>query len=110
MSRGEHSIFDTSEEAALTLEVVAKGMINVDEFPYDMRNGTHKVILEASSCILLKPQAKESSASRSISGQVIHNSFGKKMIFRIREMNKKIRTMGKKVGSRALSKACKAAP
>lgn len=98
MSRGEHSIFDTSEEAALTLEVVAKGMINVDEFPYDMRNGTHKVILEASSCILLKPQAKESSASRSISGQVIHNSFGKKNDFQDKGDEQEDKDDGKKSG------------
>ena len=46
MSRSESSIFDSNEEAALTLTLVAKGMINVDDFPEKMRSGTSKVMME----------------------------------------------------------------
>ncbi len=76
MSRSERSIFDSNEEAALTLTLVAKGMINVDDFPEQMRSGTSKVILEVSGCILLQSQNEVSSDETK--GKVIHQSFRKK--------------------------------
>lgn len=78
MSRSDHSIFDSNEEAALTLTLVAKGMISVDDFPEKMRSGTSKVMLEVSGRFLLQSDNDESSREKA--GEVIHNSFGKKEI------------------------------
>ena len=75
MSRSENSIFDSTEEAALTLTLVAKGMINVDDFPEKMRSGTSKVILEVSGCILLESQNEE--ISEESKGKIIHQTFRK---------------------------------
>ena len=76
MSRSDHSIFDSNEEAALTLTLVAKGMINVDDFPEKMRSGTSKVMLEVSGRFLL--QSDNDASGEIKEGNIIHNSFGKK--------------------------------
>lgn len=76
MSRSDHSIFDSNEEAALTLTLVAKGMINVDDFPEKMRSGTSKVMLEVSGRFLLQSDNDEPSGEKKF--KVIHNSCGKK--------------------------------
>lgn len=74
MSRSDNSIFDSNEEAALTLTLVAKGMINVDEFPKKMRSGTSKIMLEISGRFLLQSDSEISSTTQK--GEVIRNSFG----------------------------------
>ena len=71
MSRSESSIFDSSEEAALTLTLVAKGMINVDDFPEKMRSGTSKVMLEVSGRFLLETEAQ----NENVRGNIIHKDF-----------------------------------
>lgn len=76
MSRSDHSIFDSNEEAALTLTLVAKGMINVDDFPEKMRSGTSKVMLEVSGRFLLQSDNDESRGEQKF--KVIHNPCGKK--------------------------------
>ena len=76
MSRSDRSIFDSNEEAALTLVLVAKGMINVDDFPEKMRSGTSKIMQEVSGRFLLKPDNGDSSGE--VKGKVIHKSFCKK--------------------------------
>ena len=75
MSRSDHSIFDSTEEAALTLTLVAKGMIHVDDFPEKMRTGTSKVMMEVSGRFLIQSDNEKSSSKQK--GEVIHNSFGK---------------------------------
>ena len=75
MSRSECSIFDSNEEAALTLTLVAKGMVGVDDFPKKMRSGTSKVILEVSGRFLLSSDKKDVLDGEK--GTVIHNDFGK---------------------------------
>lgn len=72
MSRSDHSIFDSNEEAALTLTLVAKGMISVDDFPEKMRSGTSKVMLEVSGRFLLQSDNDEPSGEHKF--KVIHNS------------------------------------
>ena len=76
MSRSDYSIFDSDEEAALTLTLVAKGMINVDDFPEKMRSGTSKVILEVSGRFLLQSDNDDSPGKKKF--KVIHSSCGKK--------------------------------
>lgn len=74
MSRSESSIFDSNEEAALTLTLVAKGMINVDDFPEKMRSGTSKVMMEVSGRFLIHSENEASSGKKK--GEVIHKKFG----------------------------------
>lgn len=78
MSRSENSIFDSNEEAALTLTLVAKGMVNVDDFPEKMRSGTSKVMLEVSGRFLLETEARNESSASKTKGKVIHKSFRNK--------------------------------
>lgn len=82
MSIGNDSIFDSNEEAAHTLNVVAKGLVHVDDCPYMMRTGVCKVMMEVSCKILLgdeieeniEPEEKEDTNGMVIQGGFNNNS------------------------------------
>ena len=64
MSRGSESIFDSSEEAALSLEVMAKGIVEVDECPHKMRTGVSKIMLEVSGKVLFDDVENEAEITK----------------------------------------------